>query len=218
MPRSRRMGRLSGPDDLQPGDFCVFRGQWSNHAQYGRQFKASQVVIEIPRDRAGIEEYLDRHFKWIGPVTARRLVDAFGEKLFDIMEKAPEKLSAIQGITEDRARRIHEEFSSIKKDRDADIWFSTHGISFSMLRHLLERYGTKKEAVRKITENPYALADEIWGIGFKRADAIAQSIGIKIDSSVRAAAGVRWVLQEAAASDGHCYLPEQELMKKWGEE
>ena len=198
-------------EGLQRGDCCTFRGQWKQHPKYGQQFEAASFVVEVPRDTLGIMDYLVRHFKWIGPTTSRALVDSFGDRLFDVMENSPEDLAKVQGITASRAQDIHKEYIAVKEDRQHDVWFSTHGITPGAKNRLVDNYGSKAKVIEAILENPYRLAEEVWGVGFKKADQIALSIGIKEDSKRRCNAGVKWVLEEAS-SDGHCYLPHEELL------
>lgn len=207
-------GRIVGdlPDELRPGDYCVFRGFWKDTDKYGRQFQVLHVRVETPRDIAGIQHYLDRYYPWIGPVVAQELVGTFEARLFEVIEKEPETLTTVNGITMERARAIQETYLQIKDEAQHDIFFSTHGITQNLVRRLLDSYGTKPKAVRAIKENPYQLADEVWGVGFKRADDIGTSIGIPRDSSRRIRAGIRWVLQEAANGEGHTCLPVRELL------
>jgi exodeoxyribonuclease V alpha subunit len=210
-PHGKIVGELG---NLQPGDTCLFKGKWTTHQKWGRQFQASSVEVEIPKDVNGILGYLDRHFKWIGPTVAKRLIEAFGDKLFQVIEHEPQKLTSIQGITSKRASEIHEEYLKIKCDQEHDVFFATHGITMNLRNRLVDEYGSKDRAIAVIRENPYALADDIWGVGFKKADAVALSIGIRKDSPVRTKAGVRWILQESADGEGHCYLSKEELVER----
>lgn len=196
--------------EFQPGDQVTFEGAYKSHPKYGRQFVASNAVLDVPRDTSAIRDYLRRGFRWIGPVLAERLTEAFGENLFDVMENQPGKLSAIDGITPDRAMEIHKEYLKVKSDREDDLWFSRHQITLGMKSRLVDAYGSKTEAIAHIRRNPYVLADEVWGIGFKKADAIALSIGIPRDSAIRAGACLRYVLAQASA-EGHCFLPGPDL-------
>ncbi|MGC8495057.1 MAG: AAA family ATPase [Syntrophobacteraceae bacterium] len=196
--------------EFQPGDRVTFEGAFRTHPKYGRQFAAANAVLDVPRDTAGIQEYLHRSFRWIGPVLAERLTSTFGEDLFTVMESTPERLASIPGITSERASQIHEEYLAVKSDREDDLWFSRHHITLSTKSRLVDAYGSKADAIRHIRQNPYLLADEVFGIGFKKADAIALSIGISRDSAVRAGACLRFVLSEAA-SEGHTYLPVPDL-------
>ncbi|MCE5334235.1 MAG: ATP-dependent RecD-like DNA helicase, partial [Desulfobacteraceae bacterium] len=199
--------------DFQAGDVATFQGLWKSHPKYGKQFAAANAVIEVPREEGALRDYLDRSFSWIGPVLAGKLVEKFGDRLFDVMEKYPQELAAIPGITPKRAMEIHEEYLKVKCDREDDLWFSRHHITLNMRNRLVDVYGSKADVIKTIESNPYVLSDEVWGIGFKKADAIALSIGIARDSSVRAGACLRWVLHEAA-NEGHCFLPEPELIER----
>ncbi len=200
------------PDNIQPGDTCTFTGKWSHHPKYGRQFKLEQVAVEVPKESNGLQEYLVRSFMWVGPVLAENLVNTFGDSLFDVIEKKPEQLTQIKGITAERAAQICEEYVRIKEDREKDVWFATHHITLNMRNRLIAKYGNKEEVIAKIRSNPYLLADQVWGIGFKKADQIALSIGILRDSAVRVGAAVRWILKEAT-NEGHCFLPKYELIQ-----
>lgn len=211
-PHGTVVGNL--PMNLRTGDLCVFRGKWKSHEKYGRQFQVEDALVEIPKDVQGVREYLGRHFKWIGPTVAMALIKTFGDELFSVIEHHPEELSKVHGITPARAMEIHTEYLSIKNDQEHDVWFATYGISMSMKGKLVDRYGSKASAIAAIKENPYSLADDVWGIGFKKADAIALNMGIKRDASQRVIAGVRWVLQESSEGEGHCFLPAEELMHR----
>jgi exodeoxyribonuclease V alpha subunit len=200
--------------DLQLGDLVVCRGQWKQHAKYGRQFQVEHAEVEIPKDAMGVRCYLDRHFKWVGPVLAGKLVERFGDDLFHIIERQPELLSGISGITQTRALEIHNEYLSIKNDQQLDTFFAGNGITVGLRNRLVDRYGSKQKAIEAIKENPYALADEVFNVGFKRADAIAMQMGIKKDSRRRASAGIKWILGESAESEGHCCLPLRTLVER----
>jgi exodeoxyribonuclease V alpha subunit len=206
------VGNIS--ESIEVGDCVVCSGDWKQHPKYGPQFQVQVVEVDIPRDVAGIQEYLDRHFMWIGPVLSRKLTDKFGDTIFQVLEESPEKLSSISGITPKRAASIHEEYLLIKQDREHDIFFATNGITARMRDKLVAQYGSKQEAIKIVSENPYELSDTIWGVGFKKCDAIAGAMGIAKDSSHRIRSGVNWVLGEASEGEGHCYLPENELLTR----
>lgn len=206
---------IVGPiGDQRTGDLLVCTGAWKSHSKYGRQFQVETVAVEVPKDVMGIRHYLDRHFKFIGPVTAGKLVEAFGENLFQIMEADPEALTKISGITRTRAEEIHREYLGIKNDQELDVFFASNGITLNLRNRLVDRYGSKANAIKVIKENPYVLADQVWGVGFKKADAIAMAMGIKRDSRRRANAGISWLIGEASEGEGHCFLPYSELLKR----
>lgn len=207
-----KVGTVVGnlPSDLQPGDYCTFHGVFSEHPRYGRQFKADHVQKEIPKDIQGIRNYLDR-YKHVGPTIGMEMIRKFGDRVFEVMETNPRALVEVKGISPERAKAIHDEYLSVKEDREHDVFFATHGITLSMQARLVEQYETKQAARREIENNPYKLADEVWGIGFKRADQIALSMGIKKDSRRRLRAGVVWSLNDAEG-EGHCYLPLDDLI------
>lgn len=217
--RVTKVGTVVGclPPDVGPGDYCVFEGQFTEHPKYGRQFKAERVRKDIPRDTMGILSYLDNKFPWIGPTVARAMVDEFKENLFRVIEESPGELARIRGVTAERAREIHNAYLAIKGDRELDLFFSTHGISAATVNRLISTYGTKKNAISVIKANPYELAGDVWGIGFKKADTIALSMGIPRDGAERIRAGIHWTLSDAATGEGHTCLPETNLIERSAE-
>ena len=200
------------PGGIQLGDLCQFKGAWHEHPKFGRQFKAEQIEVKTPKDVQGIQDYLSAHFKWIGAQTAKKIVDYFGEDLFRVLKEDPLKLSHIPGITVQRAQEICDKYHEIESTRQIDVFFSSHSITLNMQSRLIETYESKQAAYKKVREDPYALADEIWGVGFKKADAIAISIGVEKTSPRRIEAGLFYLLR-SAENDGHCYLPENQLVR-----
>jgi len=200
------------PGGVNPGDYCSFKGRWQEHPRFGKQFKAEQIEVKTPKDLQGIQDYLMSHFKWIGPQTAKKIVAHFGEDLFEIIKTSPARLSQVPGITPARAAEISSKYQEIEDSRQVDIFFSTHGITLNMQARLTEAYGSKDEAYKKVRSDPYALSDEIWGVGFKKADAIALSMGVEKTSPRRIEAGIFYLLK-SAENDGHCYLPEKQLIR-----
>ena len=199
------------PPDFEPGDVCAFQGDWKDHPKYGKQFIVKQATREVPKDVRGMREYLDRHLKWIGPMLAEKLLAEFGDDLFNVIENDPERLIALKGITAQRAEDIHKEYLEIKKDQELDVFFATNNISLRLRAKLIDEYKTKAAAVREIKSDPYGLAEEVFGVGFKKADAIATSLGILKDDYKRIGAGIHWTLL-SAAQEGHCYLPPDEML------
>src|SRR5574343_702736 len=194
------VGKITGnlPGDLEVGDYIAADGSWDEHPRYGRQFAAKTVRREIPTTQRGLRDYLDLHFPWVGPMTALRLIDAFGDALFSVIEREPSKLTSVAGITQTRAQEIHNRYLEVKEDMRHDQFFSRHMITPGLANRLIAEYGTKARAIDAIQAHPYTLADEVWGVGFKRSDLIALSMGIKKDSRRRITAGIEWVLQDAS--------------------
>lgn len=215
----RGIGKVTGlyPADCEVGDFIAADGEYTTHPRYGEQFEATQIRREIPTDTRGMRDYLDKHFPFVGPVTAMRLIEHFGDSLFEALEGQPERLREVKGISPSRAAEIHAKYMEIKEDVARDTFFSRHMITPAMVNRLILEYGTKQKAIDTIEQNPYLLADEVWGIGFRKADLIAQSMGIAKDSRRRINAGLEWVLQEASQGEGHCCLPWGELVKRASE-
>lgn len=209
-------GTVTGhlPGSLNPGDYCTFGGKWTEHQKYGKQFAADFVQIDCPRDIQGIKKYLARHYQWVGDKIANEMVRMFGDTLFIVIEQYPEKLEKIPGITPARAKEIHEKYLSIRFDQEQDVFFATNGITLNMQEKLVNVYRSKKSAIQAIKENPYQLDELIWGVGFKKCDAIAIAMGIKKSSPFRLKSGILWTLKNASESDGHCYLPEDYLLAR----
>jgi exodeoxyribonuclease V alpha subunit len=191
------------------GEYLECEGTWVNDRRHGLQFKASSLRIIPPSTLDGIEKYLGSGMvKGIGPHFARKLVGAFGERVFDVIEDSPDRLLELEGIGPKRKERVTRAWAEQKVVREIMVFLQSHGVGTARAVRIYKTYG--EEAVEKVRENPYRLALDIHGIGFKTADAIAQRLGIPHDSLIRARAGVRHVLQEIAAN-GHCAAYREEL-------
>ncbi|WPL12014.1 Exodeoxyribonuclease V alpha chain [Thiorhodovibrio litoralis] len=187
---------------VAPGEHIDARGQWTIDARHGRQFKANELRVVPPGTREGIERYLGSGLvKGIGPHFAKRLVDAFGESVFDIIEQSPDRLRELPGIGKKRQERVTRAWSEQKVIREIMVFLQSHGVGTARAVRIFKTYG--EAAIERVRGNPYRLALDIRGIGFKTADQLAERLGIPRDSPLRARAGVRHVLQEIA-SDGHC--------------
>jgi exodeoxyribonuclease V alpha subunit len=196
---------------VTPGEYAGATGTWVTDREHGRQFKAVFVSISPPNTLTGIERYLGSGMvKGIGPVYASRLVEAFGTKVFDTIERTPERLREIDGIGEIRARKITSGWADQKVIREIMVFLHGHGVSTSRAVRIFKTYGT--DALAVVSANPYQLARDIRGIGFLSADTIAQKVGIARDSPLRARAGISYALAEAS-SDGHCGLPRSQLVQ-----
>ncbi|WPL17958.1 helicase, RecD/TraA family [Thiorhodovibrio winogradskyi] len=187
---------------VTPGEHIDARGQWTIDARHGRQFKANELRVVPPGTREGIERYLGSGMvKGIGPHFAKRLVDAFGEQVFDIIEQSPDRLRELPGIGKKRQERVTRAWGEQKIIREIMVFLQSHGVGTARAVRIFKTYG--EAAIERVRGNPYRLALDIRGIGFKTADQLAERLGIPRDSPLRARAGVRHVLQEIA-SDGHC--------------
>lgn len=203
------VGSFQGIDQ---GENVEITGQYVEHAVYGRQLKAEKVRIIEPEDAYAMERYLaGGAVKGIGPALAKRIVKKFGNDTFRIMEEEPERLAEIKGISERMAMDIAGFMESRKELRDAMIFLQRYGITNNLALKIYDTYGMRLYSV--IEENPYQLAEEIDGIGFKRADEIAKKAGIRVDSEFRIHCGICYALSQSS-SEGHTYLPKEELVRR----
>jgi exodeoxyribonuclease V alpha subunit len=194
---------------VTPGEYIECEGVWVNDRQHGLQFKTQTLRVIPPRTLEGIERYLGSGMvKGIGPHFARKLVAAFGERVFDVIEDSPDLMLELDGIGPKRKERVTRAWAEQKVIREIMVFLQSHGVGTARAVRIYKTYGDS--AVEKVRENPYRLALDIHGIGFKTADAVAQRLGIAKDSLIRAQAGVRHTLQEIAG-DGHCAAFDEQL-------
>jgi exodeoxyribonuclease V alpha subunit len=171
---------------------------------------AAQIALREPSSIEGIEKYLSSGMiRGVGPVYAKKLVRAFGEKVFDVIEAAPGRLREVAGIGPVRARRITEAWAEQKIVREIMVFLHEHGVGTARAVRIYKTYGI--DAVQVMSENPYRLARDIRGIGFKTADAIAMKLGIDKTAMIRVRAGISYALTEAM-DEGHCGLPTEQLL------
>lgn len=195
--------------EVNEGDLVSLEGTYGVHAVYGEQFIVSKYEILEPEDVTSMERYLGSGaIKGVGAKLAARIVRHFKEDTFRVMEEEPERLSEVPGISEKSARAIYEQFAEKKEMRSAMVYLQQHGISNTLAVKIYEKYKERLKTV--ITENPYRLAEDIDGIGFRIADEIAGKLGFSNDSEYRVKAGIFYVLS-TAGGNGHVYLPEEEL-------
>lgn len=201
---------------VTPGEYVTASGDWVMDREYGRQFHASSLQVHAPTTVRGIEKYLGSGMvKGIGPFCARTLVEAFGTEVFTVIEEHPEKLRELRGIGPKRVQRIISGWTDQKVIREIMVFLHGNGVSTSKSVRIFRKYG--RDAVKTVRENPYRLAKDIRGIGFRSADIIARNVGIDPVSPVRARAGVAYVLSEASGGQGHCCLPRTELVRQAAE-
>ncbi len=195
---------------VNPGECIEAVGVWVNDRQYGLQFKADLLQSVPPTTLAGMEKYLGSGLvKGIGPHFARQLVQAFGAAVFDVIEATPERLEELAGIGPKRRHKVTAAWAEQKVIRDIMVFLQSHGVGTSRAVRIYKTYGAT--AIATVTANPYRLALDIWGIGFKTADQIAQHLGVPRDSLLRAQAGVRHALQ-VWSEQGHCAAPGDQLI------
>ncbi|MBM3235012.1 ATP-dependent RecD-like DNA helicase [Candidatus Poribacteria bacterium] len=195
-----------------PGETVLLQGEWVNNPQYGRQFKIEKYETVMPATVVGIKKYLGSGLiKGIGPVMASRIVSHFGMNTLDIIEKSPRKLDQVPGIGPKRVSMIMKAWQEQREIKNIMLFLQSHNVSTS---HAVKIYKTyENEAINVVRENPYQLADDIYGIGFKTADTIAQNLGVEKDSPNRIMAGIQYVLNQQA-DEGHVYLPEEKLVEE----
>lgn len=197
---------------VSEGEYLVINGSETVHKSYGPQIQVESYETKRPNSSIAIEKYLGSGaIKGIGAALAARIVRRFGEKTFDIIEKEPERLAEIKGISMKMAMSIAEQFNGKRQMRQSVIYLQEYGISVNMAVKIYKYYGEKIYEIME--KNPYKLAEDITGIGFKIADAIALKAGFYQDSEYRIKAGILYVLQQSG-SNGHCYLPENELVEE----
>ena len=196
---------------LQPGETVRCQGQWKSHLVYGNQFLVASYKTEAPADVIGIKKYLSSGLiKGIGPKYAARIVDKFKVETLEIIDKQPERLSEIEGLGKKRIESILSCWSAQKSIRNVMVFLQSHGVSPGFAQKIFKTYGD--QSVLKLQENPFRLAKDIHGVGFKSADAIAQKLGIPKDSPGRIDAGIEQTLFDRC-SDGHVCYPAEELIK-----
>jgi exodeoxyribonuclease V alpha subunit len=206
------VGALSLPT---PGETLRLKGQWVVDTKFGQQFRVESCLSVLPATIVGIQKYLGSSLiKGIGPIMAKRIVDKFGLDTFDIIEDSPERLREAEGIGPIRTERITKAWQEQKQIREVMVFLQGHEVSPAYAVKIFKAYGDK--AISVVKENPYRLALDISGIGFKTADKIARSMGIDPNSQIRAEAGIIHVLSELV-DEGHVYYPIEELKEKAAE-
>ena len=195
---------------ISAGEFIQASGEWSNDRTHGVQFRARFLKAMPPTTAEGIEKYLGSGMiRGIGPINAKKLVRAFGDKVFDVIEAEPERLREVTGIGPKRADAIVAGWAEQRIVREIMIFLHTQGVGTSRAVRIYKTYGA--DAVQLISEDPYRLARDIRGIGFRTADQVAMKLGIEKTAMIRARAGISHALTEAL-NDGHCGLPRDDLV------
>lgn len=197
---------------IQPGQTLQLNGFWREHPQYGLQFQVSNYKETKPATITGIEKYLGSGLiNGVGRVTAKRIVAHFGLETLDIIENQIDRLNEVNGIAKKRIAMIKKAWNEQKAIKEVMIFLQTHGVSTTHAVKIYKNYGDGSIGI--VTNNPYQLARDIYGIGFITADQIARNLGVPADSEFRYRSGLTHVLNEAS-EDGHCYLPQPELIEQ----
>lgn len=207
------VGSLPG---VQVGELLSIEGEWETDPRYGRQLHVVSFVQRLPASPEGIVRYLSSGLiKGVGPKKAQRIVDHFGEQTLAILEQQPERLSEVKGISVKDREQIISSWLAQAEIKELHLFLQSHEVSLNLATRIYKQYG--QGSIRVVRENPYQLADEVYGVGFRTADDIAVKLGLPLDSEPRLAAGLKYALAQAANEDGHCFLPARELLSRASE-
>ncbi len=202
---------------INVGDELSIRGQWISHPKYGKQFKVEAYDEKKPDTEEGILAYLSSGLiRGIGPKLAEKIVESFGERALEIIEKEPNKLMTIDGIGATKRDQIYQSFIEHRHLQNIVSTLKKYGLTLNMCLKIYKAYGS--DAVRKVEKNPYSLSEELFGVGFRRADEIALKVGIEPHSPLRVQAAIKYVLSANAQGEGHLYLPKDVLVKEVSKE
>ncbi|OUU84911.1 MAG: recombinase RecD [Verrucomicrobiaceae bacterium TMED76] len=202
------VGNCASPN---AGEEIAARGEWIEDDQYGSQFRASEISTSEPDNLKGIERYLGSGLiDGIGPTYAKKLVNKFGPEVFNIIDDRSKRLEEVEGIGPKRRKEIKKSWEKQKSVRRIMVFLHQHGISTARAVRIYKTYGD--ESIKKLKNNPYRLSHDLHGVGFKTADTIASKLGINFDDCSRIEAGLQFALQ-TATGNGHCALPETELIE-----
>lgn len=204
------VGMLPG---VHVGELLSVEGEWEKDPKYGRQLHVTSFVQRLPASAEGITRYLSSGLiKGIGPKKAKLIVEQFGVQTLAIMEQQPERLTEVKGIGAKDREQIIKTLAEQSEIKELHLFLQTHNVSMNIATRIYKQYG--KESIKIIRENPYQLAQDVHGIGFRIADDIAVKLGLPSDSVPRLATGLTYVLAQAANEDGHCFMPEGELFTR----
>ena len=201
--------------DVNVGSVLLIYGNWKVDSKYGRQFVAETWEETLPATIYGIEKYLGSGLiKGVGPKFAKRIVGLFGTETLDVIECEISRLKEVEGIGEKRIRQIGESWQKQKEIKNVMLFLQDHGVSTAFAAKIYRQYGN--ESIEKVKENPFRLADDIWGIGFRTADGIAQKLGFEKEAFVRLRSGILYTLS-SLADEGHVYARKQQLIDRAAE-
>jgi len=217
-PRKTSLGRdglatvVGNLPEINPGEHIQLQGRWVNHPKHGSQFNAEICESSLPATVTGIRRYLGSGLiKGIGPGLAKRIVSHFGRTTLSIIDENPERLSEVPDIGPKRTRKIAEAWEEQRQVKDIMLFLHSHGVTTNLAVKIYKTYGNS--ALETVQNNPYQLARDIYGVGFKTADKIAQDLGLAPDHPSRVEAGIVYALNDMNA-DGHVYVPQDELTRR----
>lgn len=200
---------------INEGEYLALTGSYTEHKMYGSQFNVQTYEMKEPEDLLSMERYLGSGaIKGVKSALAARIVRKFKENTFHVIENEPERLAEVKGISEKMAREIYQQFAEKRELRNAMLFLQKYGISLNLAVKIFNQYGERMYSI--IQENPYRLAEDISGVGFKIADEIASKVGIRSDADYRVRAGIMYALLQAA-NNGHVFLPKNVLIGKTSE-
>ena len=195
--------------EVNPGEWLKLTGRWTSHAKHGRQFQAEHCEQSLPATTEGIKRYLGSGLiRGIGPVMAERIVDLFGDDTLEVIDDEPQRLREVLGIGNKRVTNIVMSWDEQRAIKDVMIFLQSHGVSTNLAVKIFKKYGD--ESLQVVQKTPYRLVKDVYGIGFKTADKIAQAIGLEHDDPNRIEAGIAYTLNRMA-EEGHVYMPQEEL-------
>jgi len=198
------------------GELLSVEGEWEKDPKYGRQLHITNFTQRLPASKEGIARYLGSGLiKGVGPKKAQRIVEYFGEQTLAIIEQQPERLSEVKGISAKDREQIEKSWAEQSEIKELHLFLQSHDVSMNLATRIYKQYG--QDSIKVVRENPYQLAQDVNGIAFRTADVIAVKLGLPLDSMPRMVSGLKYVLTQAANDDGHCYLPENELMRRASE-
>ncbi|MEJ5243265.1 MAG: ATP-dependent RecD-like DNA helicase [Desulfomicrobiaceae bacterium] len=197
------VGTLGG---VSPGEGLEVEGRWVDHPRFGRQFQAQSYQVRLPASLAGVQRFLaSGALRGVGPKLAQRLIDHFGPRTLEVLESEPEKLLRVEGIGQATLSRIRASWQNMREIRGLMLFLQEHAFPVSLAYRIFKVYGTR--SVEQLRQNPYALAYDVHGVGFRTADALALRLGFPEDSPERIQAGLEFALRQASEQGGHVFLP-----------
>jgi exodeoxyribonuclease V alpha subunit len=197
---------------ISEGQNLKLTGQWIIHPQFGQQFKVTDCEELLPSSIVGIEKYLSSGIIFgIGPVTAKKIVEKFGEETLNILDNNIERLKEIEGIGDKKIEIIYESYFKQREVKNIMVFLQTYGVTPNQCMKIYKKFGS--ESIKVVKDNPYVLTEEVSGIGFKTADKIARSLGVEVNSPFRIQSGIKYIINEFCAL-GNTYMPADKLIKE----